>query len=92
MTKLNDLPNPFGYCKDSVETSEPEKKPTEIASIIEKKAWALCTSSFSQIFMALFMFWMMGSSLNIFAIIFTFQFIMTPFKAMLNVSTGLITQ
>jgi hypothetical protein len=46
-----------------------------------KKLWALSIGDSSQIFMALFMLWMMGSSLNIFTIMFTFQFIANPIRA-----------
>ena len=38
--------------------------------------------------MFLFIFWMTGSSLSIYTIMFTMQFAMTPFKAIFNVSTA----
>ena len=38
--------------------------------------------------MMLFIFWMTGSGLSIYTIMFTMQFAMSPFKAVFNVQTA----
>ena len=40
-------------------------------SEIDKKVWAIASANQTQIFMNMFMSWMIGYSLNIFSIIFT---------------------
>ncbi len=40
--------------------------------------------------MSMFMFWMMGSSLNLFTIMFIMNFTLTPIKAIMNVNQSTI--
>ena len=56
--------------------------------VIERQAWNFAKSPTSQIPMFLFIFWMTGSSLSIYTIMFTMQFAMTPFKSIFNIQTA----
>ena len=59
-----------------------------ISSLFAQKAWDFAKSPMGQLPMVLFIFWMTGSSLSIYTIMFTVQFAMTPFKAIFNVNTA----
>ena len=50
-----------------------------------QKAWEFAKSPMSQLPMFLFIFWMTGSSLSIYTIMFTVQFATAPVKAIFNV-------
>ena len=56
--------------------------------IWQKKANSVAWSPSSQIIMTLLMFWMTGSSLNIFTIIMIGSLIATPIRGLMNVDKG----
>ena len=67
--KKVDLPGPIGFTKAYEVTEVPLKSMVEEK---RKKAWSIATAPAGQVFMNLFMMWMMGNSLHIFTIFFLF--------------------
>eukprot|EP01099_Mayorella_cantabrigiensis_P003447 TRINITY_DN2641_c0_g1_i1.p1 TRINITY_DN2641_c0_g1~~TRINITY_DN2641_c0_g1_i1.p1 ORF type:complete len:189 (+),score=44.60 TRINITY_DN2641_c0_g1_i1:38-568(+) len=51
-----------------------------------KKAWEIAKSPGKNIFMTGFMLWMIGSSINIFTMVFTFYALYNPLKAIFSTS------
>lgn len=79
-TKKSDLELPFGYAKETEEavyTAGEDKKKREI---LLQQAWNTATSPMSSIFMNIFMFWMMGSSVHIFTLVFMFSILYNSVK------------
>ena len=80
--KKTDLKAPFSYEK-SYEAIETRKAQENQKELLMKKAWSTATAPISQIFMNLFMMWMMGSSLHIFTIFFLFGIMSGPIKSLM---------
>ena len=53
---------------------------------LEAKAWAFAKSPLGQLPQTLFMFWMYGSGVSIFTIMFTMHFITAPIKAISGIN------
>ena len=53
---------------------------------MEKQAWNLAKSPMGSVAQTMFMFWMSGSSVSIFTIMITVQFLTSPLMAISNVN------
>jgi hypothetical protein len=62
----------------------------KVSYLISKKLMELATSSKMQIFMTMFMFWMMGNGMSIFTIFFIFQSLFSAVTALLKTGKGKI--
>jgi hypothetical protein len=78
--KKPDLDVPFGYAKESEEVAQTTKEDKQKREILLQQAWNTATSPMSSIFMNIFMFWMMGSSVHIFTLIFMFSILYNSIK------------
>ena len=84
--KKGDLESPFGYAKETdvdVANNSDSKKKREI---LLQQSWNTATSGVSSIGMNAFMFWMMGSGVHIFTLIFMFTMLYNSIKTISNVS------
>lgn len=84
--KKSELDAPFGYAKETeveVASSSDAKKKREI---LLQQSWNTATSGMSSIGMNAFMFWMMGSGLHIFTLIFMFTMLYNSIKTISNVN------
>ncbi|EGR34731.1 WGR domain protein [Ichthyophthirius multifiliis] len=71
---------PFGYCKTIGEMDQIQNNEKIQKEMLEKKIQATATQGKEQVLMALFMNYMIGNTLNIFVIFFTFQNVYNPLK------------
>ena len=77
------LPKPPMYTQQP-EDFETTDRSLEIAEMTKSRAFKAALSPGTSIFMYLFVFWMMGSNLNIFTIFFFFNAFMTPIRSIMN--------
>ena len=77
------LPKPPLY-SPNVEDFETTDRSLEIAEMTKSRAFKAALSPGSSMVMYLFVFWMMGSNLNIFTIFFFFNAFMTPIRSIMN--------
>ena len=70
-----------------VENYESTDRSIEVAEMTKSRAFQAAISPGKSVFMYMFVFWMMGSNLNIFTIFFFFNAFMTPIKSILNIET-----
>lgn len=79
-SKKTDVEAPFGFAKETEEetyTATEDKKKREI---LLQQAWNTATSPTGSIFMNVFMFWMMGSSVHIFTLVMMFSLMYNSIK------------
>lgn len=85
--KTQVAPNPYGYVtqfdEDDRKTGQKEKQ-KQNRDIKSKKAWEIAKSPGKNILMTGFMLWMIGSSINIFTMVFTFYALYNPLKAIFS--------
>ncbi|KRX02435.1 hypothetical protein PPERSA_10052 [Pseudocohnilembus persalinus] len=86
--KKKQLSEPFGYSKNGNDLQETEKSQQDKRKMLEDKIYKFATGDKSQFFMAIFMMYMTGGTLNIFTILFTFQFLYNPTKAIFSTNTA----
>jgi hypothetical protein len=80
------LEAPFGYTKSFSAPENTVKDTQRKNTILSSQAKAAAFSPGSQIFMQLFMMWMMGSSLHIFSIFMIYQMMSGPISSMMTVN------
>jgi hypothetical protein len=78
--KKSDMDVPFGYAKETEELAPSTKEDKQKREILLQQAWNTATSPMSSIFMNVFMFWMMGSSVHIFTLVFMFSILYNSIK------------
>ena len=69
------------------ENFESTDRSLEIAELTKSRAFQAALSPGKSVVMYMFVFWMMGSNLNIFTIFFFFNAFMTPIKSILNLES-----
>ena len=74
----------FAQRDEDFETTD---RSLEIIELTKSRAWKASISPGTSVVMYMFVFWMMGSNLNIFTIFFFFNALMTPIKSLLNLGT-----
>ena len=84
------LRDPLGYKQDiqNVQIRSAENATTTEMEVYENKAWEFAKSPLGQLPMFMFIFWMTGSSLSIYTIMFTVSFAMKPFTAIAGVNAA----
>jgi hypothetical protein len=82
--KKSEMDVPFGYAKETEEATLTSKEDKQKREILINQAWSTATSPVSQIFMNIFMFWMMGSSVHIFTLVFMFSILYNSVKTISN--------
>ena len=82
------LKEPYGSKQDTMDVvvRSAQKGSTTQFEVYEKKAWDFAKAPLGQLPMFLFIFWMTGSSLSIYTIMFTVQMVSGPFSAIFNVN------
>jgi Protein of unknown function (DUF1077) len=80
--KKSELELPFGYAKETEEVAYNASEDKKKREILLQQAWNTATSPMSSIFMNVFMFWMMGSSVHIFTLVFMFSILYNSVKTM----------
>lgn len=84
--KKSELDVPFGYAKETEEVTQTTKEDKQKREILLQQAWNTATSPMSSIFMNVFMFWMMGSSVHIFTLVFMFSILYNSVKTISSTS------
>jgi hypothetical protein len=92
--KTCELSTPFGYSRDhSLENKN--KSSIELKTLLEKvpvldiqKLMGIATANKMQIFMSLFMMWMLGNAINIFPIFLVFKGFSLALTAIIDVNKG----
>lgn len=79
------LKDPLGFkCNTNdviVRSSSSKTSNMTFVEVLEAKAWAFAKSPSGSIMQTLFMFWMSGSTVSIFSIMITMQFLTSPIFA-----------
>ena len=84
------LKDPLGFKSNTndiiVRSSSSKTSNMTYVEVLEAKAWALAKSPAGSLMQTMFMFWISGSSVSIFTIMITMQFMTSPIFAISGVN------